>query len=584
MPLFLEQFIISLIEEGQQAPSARRKPTGVPLMLAEMMSARLDRRPGGRRIIQAAACIGRSFTPDFLAAMLQQEPAAVAVPLQSLVEAELLLSQPYGAETRYEFRHALLQRMAYESVVQSDRRAMHGRIVAVLQTAEQAGPTPPEIKAHHLTEAGQFERAIEAWLLAGVAAARRFADIEAIKHLRRGLDLLEKLPGDAPSRRDLELKLQAALMASTLTTEGATSIRLSECCQRGLELCRTGEPSPLVLPFAYGQFTYTNCAGHVDELASMARLFLSLAEQNRSQPARAMGHLMLGRVLFGEARIPEALEQFNLALALCPSDGDRVTMQMFGQHIDVHVKACLSLILACQGKIDPAIEFGLDAMRTADRLQHPHSTAIPLAYVGGTTFWLFGASDEAARQSERLIALADEHRLTSFRAIGTAHLGAALGQRGDLEAAVSALHEAIASLDKIGFQLVMSTYLGRLADAQRRLGKLDVAAQNCARAIAMMRASTSLWFEPELRRIEALIAAERTPHEPERAEMMLRDATACARRLEFPIMERWCLLSLKSHLGPDRKDTDIESRLATLAYLEDAAERLAARMHTMTYV
>ena len=579
VPLFLEQFVISLIEEAQQAPPARPKRSGVPLMLAEMMSERLDRRPGGRRIVQAAACIGRSFTPDFLAAMLDQTSATVVPPLESLVEAELLLPRRYGAEIRYEFRHALLQRMAYESVAQTDRRAMHERIVVVLRTEDQSRPTPHEIRAHHLTEAGHFEEAIEAWLQAGLSAARRFADIEAIEHLRRGLSLLGKLPENAPSRRNLELNIQAALMASTLTTEGATSSRVSECCRRGLELCQQGEPSTLELAFAYGQFTYANCRGHIDESHSLAQLFLSLAERSHSQPGLAMGHLMLGRYMLGEARIPEALEHFNRALALCSPHGDGgATTQMFGQHIDVHVKAGLSTILACQGKVDQAIELGLDAMRTADRLRHPHSTAIPLAWVGGNTFWVLGAADEEARQSERLIALAEEHRFASFRAMGTAHLGAALCQRGDLAAAITALEDAVASLDRIDFLLVMSKYLGHLADAQRRLGRLDAAERNCRRAIEIMRETSSLWIEPELRRIEALIVAQRTPDQPERAAAMLRDAAACARGLGFPTMERWCLLSLREHLGPNRRDTDIDSRLAGLAHLADAAERVAARM------
>ena len=77
VPLFLEQFMISLIEEHRRAPDQNPKPTGVPLLLAEKMSGRLDRRPGARRIVQAAACIGRSFAPAFLAALLQQEPQAV---------------------------------------------------------------------------------------------------------------------------------------------------------------------------------------------------------------------------------------------------------------------------------------------------------------------------------------------------------------------------------------------------------------------------------------------------------------------------------------------------------------------------
>src|SRR4029077_11336182 len=108
-----------------------------------------------------------------------------------------------GAEIRYEFRHALLQRMAYESMVQPERRAMHGRIVDVMgQRAASRSTLPevvahhltvrpalPEVMAHHLTEAGRTLEAIEAWLKAGVNAATRSAHVEAVDHLRRGIGL-----------------------------------------------------------------------------------------------------------------------------------------------------------------------------------------------------------------------------------------------------------------------------------------------------------------------------------------------------------------------------------------------------------
>src|SRR5262249_21744937 len=214
--------------------------------------------------------------PAFLAALLQQEPQAVAEPLQALVEAEILMPRRYGAEIQYEFRHALLQRIAYESMLQVERRATHLGVVAVLREADPGEQAPFEVMAYHLTEACEFREAIEAWLRAGRHAAERSAHVEATEHLCSGLALLDKIP-DPVLRRQLELNLQVALMGSIIAAEGATSMRVSECCQRGLELCRQGEPSPLVLPFAFGQFTFTNCRGQVQEAASMARLFLSMA-------------------------------------------------------------------------------------------------------------------------------------------------------------------------------------------------------------------------------------------------------------------------------------------------------------------
>jgi class 3 adenylate cyclase/tetratricopeptide (TPR) repeat protein len=575
IPLFLEQFIKSLADERLQTPGRVSRPSGVPLMLGEMMSERLDRLPGGRRVVQAAACIGRSFTLEFLASLLDKDPPAIAEPLQALVQAEILLPRRYGAEIRYDFSHALLQRIAYESIVQTERSATHERIVDVLRRGHEPDPTLADLTAHHLTEAGKYRDAIGEWLQAGLSAARRSAHVEAIALLRRGLGLLDKI-SDATARRQLELGLQAALIGSIMAAEGATSIHVSECCKRGLELCREGESTPLVLAFAFGQFTFTNCRGRVDDAASLARLFLSLAESNGSESGRVIGHRMLGTVLLGQGDAVKAREHLELSLRLYSAERDGAATHQFGQNTEVHTKSSLSLVHFCLGNIDLALAVGIDALRSADALRHPHSTAIPLTYVGGWVFGLCEATDQMMHEAERLRALAEQHRLTAFHAHGTGLLGWALCQQGQLARGAAAIEEAIAALDSIEFRLAISGFLGNLADAQRRLGNLQAAETACARAIESMGQSSYLWLEPELRRIEALISRELFPRKPERAVGMLRSAVRRAQELGFPVFERRCLVTLKQCAAPD--DFEFESRLRELSHLGNLPERVASAM------
>jgi class 3 adenylate cyclase/tetratricopeptide (TPR) repeat protein len=577
VPLFLEQFIISLIEEHRREPNLLPKPSSVPLLLAEMMSGRLDRRPGGRRIVQAAACIGRSFTPSFLAALLQQQPEAVAEPLQSLVEAEILLPRRYGAEIQYEFRHVLLQRMAYESMLQTERRATHRGVATVLRGAERSGQTPFEVVAYHLTEANELSEAVAMWLRAGVHAAQRSAHIEAIEHLRHGLALLDKIPEPA-QRRQLELNLQAVRMGSIMALEGATSLRVSECCQRGLELCRDGEPTPLVLPFAFGEFTFTNCRGRVQEAASLAQLFLSLAEKAGSESGRVIGHRMLGMVLLGQGKAVDARQQFELSLRLYSPERDAATTHQFGQNTEVHTKSSLSLVLFCLGEIDLALQVGADALQSADMLRHPHSTAIPLTYVGGWVFGLCEASANIMHEARRLLALSEQHRMTAFTGHANGLLGWAMAQQGQLEGGAERIERAIQILDSIEFRLALSGFLGLLANIRRQQGNLGAAEVACARALDMMAASSFLWLEPEFRRIEALILKETKA--PTVAEEALRRATECAQSLGFPVLERRCLLSLRELLGPHRHDLELEARLRKLSYLGDLPQKVANVIQT----
>ena len=235
VPLFVEQLARSLVDKGQDRHRGRR-PVDLPLTLAEMMSERLDRLPAGRRIIQAAACLGRSFKPDFLAALLQEDIRRIAETLELLVEAEILHPKRYGLELRYEFRHALLQRMARNSIIELERRAVHANIVDLLR-AQKNVPVLSEVVAYHLTEAGVFDDAVRSWLAAGLHSAKQSAHLEAIDHLKKGLGLLDKIR-DEKLRRQLEIDLQAALAGSINITQGSTSHELSVCCERGLQLCR----------------------------------------------------------------------------------------------------------------------------------------------------------------------------------------------------------------------------------------------------------------------------------------------------------------------------------------------------------
>ena len=583
VPFFLEQLVISLLEEKSRGPSPHRGLGGVPLILAELMSERLDRRAGARRIAQAAACIGRSFTQDFLLAVLECEAEEVQERLQALVEAEILRPRRYGAEIHYEFRHALLQRMAHESMVQTERRAMHGRIVEVLRRAVGGEPAIPEVLAHHLTEAGADEEAIGAWLQAGISAAKRSAHVEAIEHIRRGLGLLDRI-ADVSARRQFELKLQASLMGSLLATQSATSPELAACCERGLQLCQEGAQEAMIFPFAFGQFTFVNCRGHTSEALSLATLFASRAEHGGFESERVIGHRMLAHALLARGDAAAAKTELERSLALYVPERDAATTHKYGQSTEVHTKSLLSLTELCLGNVDAALEIGINALRTADALHHPHSTGIPMIYVGGWVFGLCDAPEQMMREARNLLALAEQHRLNGFRAHASAFIGWAFCQAGNLAQGIPMINKAIEAFDSVQFRMSEAGHLANLADAQRRVGRLEEAAATGERAMLLMSEGTQ-WLEPELRRVQALLAADIAPRRPEHAETLFREAVRRAQELRFPVFERRCLVSLNQFLkSSGRRDATVEARIAELSHLGDLGRRVASAMRAVSNV
>jgi predicted ATPase len=77
----------------------------------------------------------------------------------------------------------------------------------------------PELLAHHLTGAGDTQRAVDQWLKAGRHAAARLAHVEAIGYFERSLATLAALPeGSARDEREIELQLVRGL--SLFTAQG----------------------------------------------------------------------------------------------------------------------------------------------------------------------------------------------------------------------------------------------------------------------------------------------------------------------------------------------------------------------------
>jgi len=582
IPLFVEYLVLSLIDQKEQASGAARRRGDLPLTLAAMISERLDRVADGRRVVQAAACIGRPFTADFLAALLQESGAKIVEPLEALIDAEILRSNHEDREVRFEFRHALLQRAAYESMVQSERRATHANIVKELQQDGTAGPFGPELIAHHLTASGQFQEAIKTWLDAGTNAARRSAHIEAIEDLRRGLSLLNEI-SSPELRTQFEIGLQAALIAPLSATQGATSPALSECCQRGLVLCKEGPATPLIFAFLFGQFTFSMCRGRTEDAAPLAQLFLSVASDKSYDPGRVIGHRLVAMTLVNTGAALKAKEQLELSLALYSAERDAAVTVMFGQNSQVHSQSLLCIALFCLGDIDGAVKAGLDALEAADAIRHPHSTALAQGYVGGLLFGLCGATQQLMHEAQQLIALSDQHRLGPFRLFGSAFLGWALCQQGDLENGAAMLKKAIDKLESIEFRLSITSHLAVLADAQRQLGHIEDARKTCDRALALISNGTDRWIEPEVRRVDALIESDIKPSNTERIEVKFREAIDCAKKLGFPIFELRGLLSLQSFLGPSRKNTEIASRIKELSHLQNLDQRVEAAVRARGY-
>jgi predicted ATPase len=134
--------------------------------------------------------IGRGFSYALLRAVTAIEDAPLQAALERLAEADILLVQGLPPDSDYRFKHALIQDAAYENLLKSRRQSLHCRIAETLrdQVVGPAAPVEPELLAHHFTEAGLTEAAIEWSGKAGQQSLERSALIEAAVQFTRALD------------------------------------------------------------------------------------------------------------------------------------------------------------------------------------------------------------------------------------------------------------------------------------------------------------------------------------------------------------------------------------------------------------
>ena len=207
VPLFVEELTKTVLESGPLMRLGERydssqplPPLSVPASLRDSLVARLDRLGPIKEIAQLAATLGRAFNRDLLSAVSSLDEKALANALAQLMEAGLIFQRGPRASAGYEFKHALVRDAAYESLLKSTRQSHHGRIARTLaRDFPETAESQAELVAQHFTEAGLSDEAIVYWHRAGQWAAERSANIEAIAHLRMGLELLRTLHA-APER------------------------------------------------------------------------------------------------------------------------------------------------------------------------------------------------------------------------------------------------------------------------------------------------------------------------------------------------------------------------------------------------
>jgi predicted ATPase len=223
-PVFLEESVRALVETGVLAGQrgAYRLPRPladirVPATVQAVLAARIDRRPPAERsLLHVAAVIGKDVPYALLRELAGPDEEALRRGLGGLQAAEFLYEASLFPELEYTFKHALTHEVAYGSLLQERRKALHGRVVEAIERLDADRlPEHAELLAHHALRGEVWDKAVAHARQAGARHLERSAYRAALAAFEQALAALERLP---PSRAvieqgiDLRFDLRNALL------------------------------------------------------------------------------------------------------------------------------------------------------------------------------------------------------------------------------------------------------------------------------------------------------------------------------------------------------------------------------------
>uniref|UniRef100_UPI00135C656F hypothetical protein n=1 Tax=Geminicoccus flavidas TaxID=2506407 RepID=UPI00135C656F len=559
MPLFTEELTKTVLEAGLLTETGNAltltsplPSLAIPASLSDSLMARLDRLLSVKQVAQTAACIGRDFGHELLAAVVDLSARHLHDALEQLVRAELVFRHGTPPKATYSFKHALVRDAAYESLLRSRRQQLHGRIADALERQSDVAETEPETLAHHLTEAGINEKAVEYWLRAGQRSAGQSAHKEAINHLTRGLAVLATLPATEEHARQ-ELELQAALASALTAIKGWAAPEVELAHERARQLGRELGDRPHVATALRGLCSVFHVRARLRRAQELAAELLELVRQEAGPVIRADAYNAKGYTLFHLGRFCDARDSLKAAMVQLKDTGELMNATSLGVSVAVFNRAYAAHCDWHLGNHRRALDGAHRAIELARQLGQPFSLALALAY----ETMLRQFRGEPARVHElagATLAVAGEHGFTYYRAWSDILAGWASAADGTRAAAegIRRIEAGLASIQATGAELRLPYYLGLLAELHLRAAQPDAAVLVLEDAFAAAERNEERWNDANLWLLKGDVGLAVAPDNQEMA------AACYGQAVEIAHAQGAASLVLRGRLRLARLDPDQE--------------------------
>ena len=354
VPLFIEEVAKTLLDLGVVRREGDRlvlvggpETIDVPETIHDIIMARLDRLgEEGKRAVQLASVIGRQFLVRLLSRVsgMSQQLDGLLRELQAL---EIIYQQGLLPEPAYVFKHAVIQDVAYNSLLRERRRELHRHVAFALEDLypDRLAEHYEEL-AHHFSEGEEWAKAFEYLTLSGDRAREASANLTALDWYARAQDAAARV---VPPVSRLRLAHVHQRRMQILTAVA----RLEEARAEGLRMLEyaRAEGDRRLEAEAHADLAYCHYMAlswdHVADVESHSRQAYEIARDIHDDRLIARTLYLTASIDQMQARLSEAEAKFAESLGLARS----------GNHRDIVVQSetLLSLQRNWQGRFDETI-------------------------------------------------------------------------------------------------------------------------------------------------------------------------------------------------------------------------------------
>jgi class 3 adenylate cyclase/predicted ATPase len=549
VPLYLEALTENVLEsglltEGNDAFTLKGtlKELPIPDSLQALLMERVDRLGPAKDIVQAGAAIGREFTYELLQATVEVTDSQLRNALDLFVASGLMFQEGEIPLATYHFKHALVQEAAYSTLLKKPRRVLHARIAKTLESrfAERVN-MEPELLAYHYEQAGLAGPAVEYWHRAARRDAERSANIEALHHFDRALELLKELP-EGPERNALELELLIARGIPLLSIKGYASDDMEQNYRRAKDLSQENSGSGHQFLAIRGLWVFHLVRGHLANARGLAENLLALAQREQSSDLLIQGHAALGSTNFFLGRFDEARTHLLTVKSLYDPNQHRSQVLRAGQDVGITTRIFLARTLWILGEVEQVEPLAREAIGMARELEHPFTLVFALTHLS----WIYSTVRNAKRTLEladEAIAVSTQYSFALGLAWAKASQGWALAETGHEDGLGKLLH-GLSATRATGASTNDTFTLALLAEIYLRHKRIDegLAAIEDAQKLAVTQGE--LFWHAELLRLKGELLLGQSDQSVHAAEQCFSEALKIAQDQHATMLELRAATSL----------------------------------------